>query len=130
MTARRDLEQPAPLEALVPGARVYWWCRRTGGRRLGTVASEPQAHRRGPATVRVLEGTGGTGDPALYHPSPNAHGIQAFPADVLRIYQDPPRPQADEPQADGAGIAPRVSPPATITPTTTTGAGEAMRLEV
>jgi hypothetical protein len=117
MTARRDLEQPAPLAALVPGALVYWWDRRTGGRRLGTIAGEPQAHRRGPATVRVLEGAGEGGDLALYHPSPNAHGVQAFPVDVLRMYQAPPRPADLEPQAAPAGIARRVS---TTMPTTTT----------
>lgn len=130
MTARRDLEEPAPPGALRPGARVYWWCRRTGGRRLGTVAGEPQAHRRGPATVRVLEGTGETNEAALYHASANAHGVQAFPVDVLRIYQAPTRPadlEAPDQEAP-ADIAPRVSSTIPTTTTTTTQGAEALRL--
>lgn len=67
-----------------PGARVYWWCRQTGGRRIGTVASVRQS-RRGPV-LRILQGDGSTGEPALWMATRNARGVMDFPASEVAPY--------------------------------------------
>lgn len=98
---------------MTPGDRVYWWCKQTGGRRIGTVASVRQS-RRGPV-LRILQGDGSTNEPALFMATRNSRGVYDFPGDEVQPYVRRYWPDV-EPGADAGDWQPEPSSTAPALP--------------